>query len=195
MGAKKTSTGRSAPASKPGPRLRELSRYLEAPQEPGCPTPGCDDAEIGVCTRPEADVVKAKLKSTQRIPCKRCRREFPIRWSAIAGQRKPHLDRIVFEEIVTRKPVGGIARIAELGPEAVRDRIDVIHRPCAGFVGQREAEAQIIRRKYVRLCIDRDEVLRGAFTSAFRDRIGELAVANDFLSRKLRPWTGMSGGR
>lgn len=93
------------------------------------------------------------------MQCKSCRRIFNVKDKATAGQRQPHKNRMVFMEIVTKKPVSGIAQVADLSPKAVYDKMDFIYQQCLGFVGEREAQAHKLRRKYARLCVDRQDYL------------------------------------
>lgn len=139
--------------------LQRISAYLEPPAEPGCPTPGCDNERVGVFSNPEAYICKARLKTSRRLLCKSCRHQFSVKDRAFTGQKQPHKNKTVFMEIVTKKPIRGIAQIAELSPKAVYDKIDFIYAQCRGFAGEREAKAHRIRRKYVRLCVDRQDYL------------------------------------
>jgi hypothetical protein len=77
----------------------------------------------------------------------------------ICRAKEAHENKTVFKEIVSKKPIRGIASMTELSPKAVYDKIDFIHGQCLGLVGDREARAHSIHRKYVRLCVDRQDYL------------------------------------
>lgn len=139
--------------------LERLSAYLVPPAEPSCPNPDCGNGSTGVFSDPEAYVCKAVLKTSRRLMCRSCRRQFSVKDRPFSGQKQPHKNKTVFMEIVTKKPIRGIAQVAELSPKAVYDKIDFIYAQCVGFAGQREARAHRIRRKYVRLCVDRQDYL------------------------------------
>lgn len=106
--------------------LERISTYLTPPTEPSCPTSECVSENVGVFSNPEAYVCKAKLRSSRRLQCKNCRKIFSVKDKAIAGQRQPHKNKTVFMEIVTKKPIRGIAMVAELSPKAVYDKFDFI---------------------------------------------------------------------
>ena len=139
--------------------LRRISAYQSPPAEPSCPDSTCANHAAGVFTDPKSYVCKAKLRSSRRMQCKSCRRIFNVKDKAAAGQRQPHKNRMVFMEIVTKKPVSGIAQVADLRPKAVYDKMDFIYQKCMGFVGEREAQAHKLQRKYARLCVDRQDYL------------------------------------
>jgi transposase-like protein len=139
--------------------LQRLSEYLIPTDEPGCPTPGCSNESVGVFSNPQGCVCKARRKTSRRLVCKACRHAFSIKDKSFAGQKQPHKNKTVFMEIVSKKPIRGIAQVAELSPKAVYDKIDFIYAQCRGFAADREARAHRIKRKYVRLCIDRQDYL------------------------------------
>jgi len=139
--------------------LRRISSYLEPIPDPSCPNPACENSNIGVFTTREAYRRKAKLKTSDRLICKKCREEFSVPTKPFHGQHKPHLNRAVFVEIVTKKSVRGISKVSELSPKAIYDKVDFIYEQCRRFAGSREARAHRIKRKYVRLCVDRQDYL------------------------------------
>lgn len=139
--------------------LDRLSAYFTPPPEPACPTSGCAGSDLGVFSRPEAYTCKGKSKTSVRMRCKACGTIFSVGTSATHRQRKPHENKTVFQELVTKKPIRGIAKMTEMSPKAVYDKIDFIYQQCVGFLGEREAEAHRIDRKYVRLCIDKQDYM------------------------------------
>lgn len=139
--------------------LRRISSYLDPIPEPGCPNPECGNATVGVFTHRVAYRRKAKLKTSDRLICKTCGTEFSVPTKPFHGQHKPHLNRSVFVEIVTKKSVRGIGKVSELNPKAIYDKVDFIYEQCRRFVGAREARAHRIKRRYIRLCTDRQDYL------------------------------------
>jgi transposase-like protein len=139
--------------------FERISSYLQAPDEPSCPSGACCNRGVGVYSNPNAYTCKAKLKTSQRIKCKECGCVFSVVTSSLHRQRKPHENKTVFQEIVTKKPIRGIAKVADLRPKAVYGKIDFIYQQCLGFLGEREAEAHKHRRQYVRLCVDKQDYM------------------------------------
>ena len=139
--------------------LRRISSYLDPIPEPGCPTAGCENERVGVFAGRQAYRRKAKLKTSDRLICKTCGAEFSVATKPFHRQHKPHLNRSVFVEIVTKKSVRGIGKVTELNPKAIYDKVDFIYEQCRRFVGAREARAHRIDRKYIRLCVDRQDYL------------------------------------
>jgi len=137
--------------------MRRISSYLDPLPEPSCPTGGCENACVGVFTKRDAYVRKAKLKTSGRLICRKCRAEFSVPTRSFHGQHKPHLNRSVFVEMVTKKSVRGIGKVTELSPKAIYDKVDFIYEQCRRFVGARESRAHRIDRKYSRLCVDRQD--------------------------------------
>ncbi|MEE4118060.1 MAG: hypothetical protein V2I65_03495, partial [Paracoccaceae bacterium] len=136
-----------------------ISRYLLPPDEPSCPSPGCSNAGVGVYSNTDAYRSKGTRRGSWRLLCRQCHRLFSVRERPHVGQKKPHENKTVFREIVSKKPIRGIALVSDLSPKAVYDKIDFIHAQCVGFIGERERRASGIRRKYVRLCVDRQDYL------------------------------------
>ncbi len=136
-----------------------MSNYLSPQQEPGCPTPNCENAAMGVYTNPHGYVCKKKKKTSRRLECNACRKGFSVKDKASAGQRKPHENKTIFKKIASKKPIREIAAMTKLSIKAVYDKIDFIYAQCLGFVGERTARAHRIRRKYIRLCVDRQDYM------------------------------------
>lgn len=136
-----------------------ISGYLEPVPEPSCPNADCQHATKGVFSHPVSYSCHAKLKSSQRLKCRSCGIAFSIATKATHGQRKPHENKTVFAEIVSKKSIRGICKVTGLTPKAVYDKTDFIYEQCRRFVGAREAKAHRINRKYVRLCTDRQDYL------------------------------------
>lgn len=93
------------------------------------------------------------------MKCKACGTTFNVSTSSLQRQRKPYENKTVFQELVTKKPIRGIAKMTEMSPKAVYGKIDFIYRQCLGFLGEREGEAHRIRRNYIRLCIDKQDYM------------------------------------
>ncbi len=139
--------------------LVRISAYLTPPVEPSCSNSACENAEMGVFSSPESYTVKGNRGASRRFRCKKCRRDFSVRLKSTAGQKQPHKNRTVFAEIVSKKPIRGISEVADLSANAVYGKIDFIYEQCRAFAGERERVAPRIKRKYVRLCVDRQDYM------------------------------------
>src|SRR3546814_3840383 len=76
------------------------------------------------------------------------------------GQKKPHENKLVFKLVVNKNSIRSIARVAELAPQAVYDKIDFIHRKCLAFAADRERSEEhtselqsLIRSSYAVFCL------------------------------------------
>ena len=139
--------------------LERISEYLLPKPEPTCPTRGCENAGLGVFSNPEAFPIRERRKGAQRVQCRACRRRFSVSISAIAKQNSPHHNRAVFVELVTKKPIRGIAQVTGLDPASVYEKIDFIHRQCLGFAGERERKLSETSHKRLALCVDSQDYM------------------------------------
>lgn len=139
--------------------LSRISAYLEPRPEPSCRTPDCANAGVGVYSRPEAYAAHGGRGGAQRFRCKACRKTFSVERKATARQKAPHLNRTVFAEVVSKKPLRGIMEVTGLSASAVYDKLDFLYRQCRGFAGERERRAHRVERKRVQLCVDRQDYM------------------------------------
>lgn len=119
--------------------IARISRYMTAEPEPSCPAIGCANAGRSVYTAPGSYQNRGARVGVRRFRCRACGSLFSVKERSTVRQRKPHLNRTVFAELVTKKPIRGIAEVAGLDPSAVDDKVDFIHRQCLRFVGNRSA--------------------------------------------------------
>lgn len=120
--------------------LERLAAYLEPTPEPACATEACPSNGIGVHARPSLYYPHGKTKAgSPRWRCKACR--------AVVTERKPGREQrrsaenlTVFRLLVNKSPIKAIARVADLSPSTVYDKIDFIHRQCLAFVAHRERQ-------------------------------------------------------
>jgi hypothetical protein len=73
------------------------------------------------------------------------------------GQKKPHENKLVFKLLVNKNSIRSIARIAELSPKAVYDKIDFIHRQCLAFAADRERDLQRLPLRRLFISTDRQD--------------------------------------
>ena len=157
--------------------LKRISAYLSPLSEPSCPTGECVSHTLGVYSYPGAYTCKGVFPTSRRMKCKTCGAAFSVSTTAIKGQKKAEKNRTVFLELVTKKPIRGVAEIADLSPKAVYGKIDFIYQQCLGFLGEREADAHRKRRKYVRLCIDKQDYMINWRSRNFRRNVQFTSIA------------------
>lgn len=137
--------------------LHRISRYLEPPVEPSCPFSRCENASQGVISSPGAYYTDGKTPTgSQRYKCRSCGHRFSVKGPTV-GQKKPHENKLVFKLLVNKNSIRSIARIAELSPKAVYDKIDFIHRQCLLFVADREQDLQKLRLRRLFISTDRQD--------------------------------------
>lgn len=119
----------------------------------------CANSDKGVYAFPENYQRNGFKNGAQRYRCKSCRALFTSNEKATRRQRKPHLNRVVFAEIVSKKPIRGIMEVTGLSADAVYDKIEFLYHQCVGFVGEREARLSKIERRRAVLCVDRQDYI------------------------------------
>jgi len=80
-------------------------------------------------------------------------------------------------ELVTKKPIRGIAEVTGLTPKSIYDKIDFLYRQCQGFLGEREAEAHRKSRGYIRLCTDKQDYMINWRSKNFRRNVQFTSIA------------------
>lgn len=126
---------------------RRVSAYLVTP-DPCCPTEGCANRMRGALSHPGLYYAHGRTAAgSRRWRCRACRATVSARKPGRA-QRRSHENLTVFRALVNKTPLRGIARIADLSPQTVIDKLDQIHRCCVAFAADRE-------RRLPDLAIDR----------------------------------------
>jgi hypothetical protein len=104
--------------------LQRISRYLEPAAQSSCPAPDCENSSQGVISAPWAYYTDGKTPwGSQRWKCRCCGKRFSAK-RPTTGQKKPHENRLVFKLLVNKNSIRSIARVAEISPKAVYDKID-----------------------------------------------------------------------
>lgn len=103
-----------------------------------CETEGCENNGKTISMHRDSYNAYGKTPSgAQRYRCKACRKTLTDS-SGRRRQRKSHENRTVFSLLVNKSPIRAIARVTELSPKTVYDKIDFIHEKCMEFVAARE---------------------------------------------------------
>ena len=93
---------------------------------------------------------------TLRWRCNACRKTFAGIAAPQARQRMPHKNRDVFSLLMNKMPIDRIAEVSGLAPTSIYGKIELIHRQCMAFAGQRERQlAQGIPLPSMYVAVDR----------------------------------------
>ena len=94
--------------------LNRLSSYLLDKPERCCPNPCCDNHTIGITSNKKSYQLFGKTRSgSPRYRCKSCGKTFSIKRST-TGQKKPHLNKLIFKLLVGKSPFRKISDVAEI---------------------------------------------------------------------------------
>lgn len=137
-----------------GAELDRISAYLEPTPEPSCPNAACANHGHGFYAEGHLYTKHDRRGGSGRLRCRACRQIFTVSVRAISHQRTSHANRTVFAELVTKKPIRGIAQVTRLDPATIYDKIDFIHSQCLGFAGEREREIENLAPHSLTLCVD-----------------------------------------
>jgi transposase-like protein len=132
-----------------------ISAYLEPPPEPACRTTDCVNHGQGIFSAPRLyDRHGTTAAGSPRWRCKGCGKT--VTQSKVGrAHRRSNENLTVFRALVMGKsPIRGIARVADLSPKAVYDKIEFIWRQCVAFAADRERD--LPRKDLARLWLSTD---------------------------------------
>jgi hypothetical protein len=137
--------------------LQRISAYLAGRPEPSCGTPACANHGKGVWSNPRLYHRNGRTAAgSRRWRCKAC-------WSNVSdgkkgrAQRRSNENLTVFRALVNKSPIRSIARLTELSPKAVYDKIAFIHEQCLAFVADRERRLPQMELRRLWLSTDRQD--------------------------------------
>jgi transposase-like protein len=137
--------------------LDRIGAYLKAPPGPSCSNIGCVNHGLAVRKSPKAYYAHGKSPSgSRRWRCKACGSTVTDS-TGRRRQRKSYENRLVFELLINKSPIKAIARVADLSPNAVYDKIDFIREQCLAFARSREAELPRIPIRRLQISTDRQD--------------------------------------
>lgn len=119
--------------------LIRISAYLE-PELPSCPKVDCvafgkfalDDG-TSACVR-----FGTNSAGSPRFRCQTCRRSFSFGGRSTLRQRATHLNRDIFVHLMNAMPMRRIAKVLEISPSMLYQRIEFLYEQCQKFAGARE---------------------------------------------------------
>ena len=136
--------------------LGRHSAHIFEDTVPCCPAQDCVNRTVPVTTASHF-VRNGKTPSgTLRWRCNACRKTFAGIAAPQARQRMPHTNRDVFSLLMNKMPIDRIAEVSGLAPTSIYGKIELIHRQCMAFAGQRERQlAQGIPLPSMYVAVDR----------------------------------------
>lgn len=119
--------------------LMRISAHLESDQ-PACPKPDCEafgktSFEDGSPTCVRFGVNSA---GSPRFRCQKCKKTFSFGGRSTLRQRRTHINRDVFVHLMNAMPIRRIAKVLEISPSMLYQRIDFLYDQCQKFSGARE---------------------------------------------------------
>ena len=119
--------------------LIRISAYLE-PGFPACPKVGCAAFGKSTLGGESPACVRFGLNSagSPRFRCQTCRKTFSFGGRSTLRQRETHLNRDIFVHLMNAMPMRRIAKVLEISPSMLYQRIDFLYEQCQKFSGARE---------------------------------------------------------
>lgn len=113
--------------------LLRISAYLD-PEPVGCPNEDC--------TCKSAGVVKYGVNrhGTPRYQCRGCKKVFAHGGKSTKRQRKTHINRDVFQQLMNSVPLRRIIKMNGISPSTLYSKLEFIHQQCQAFVSARERQ-------------------------------------------------------
>jgi len=137
--------------------LERISAYLEPMPAPSCPDAAC--ANHGASVLDEAAPYRSHgytKAGSPRWRCKACGRVFSAR-KASRDQLMSHKNAIVFRMLVNKGALRAMARVADVAPQTIYDKIDFIHRQCVAFLADRERRIAGLGLRRLYISTDRQD--------------------------------------
>lgn len=113
--------------------LLRISAYLD-PEPIGCPNEECSDKSSGF--------VKFGINrhGTPRYQCKGCKKVFAHGGKSTKRQRKTHINRDIFQQLMNSVPLRRIIKMNKISASTLYGKLEFIHRQCQLFVSEREKQ-------------------------------------------------------
>lgn len=113
--------------------LIRISAYLD-PEPLACPNDACTDKGAGLVK------FGTNRHGTPRYRCNGCRKVFADGGKSTKRQRKTHLNRDIFQQLMNSVPLRRIIKMNEISPSTLYSKLDFIHKQCMAFVSEREQQ-------------------------------------------------------
>lgn len=113
--------------------LLRISAYLD-PEPVECPNDGCSDKRAGVVK------YGVNRHGTPRYQCKACKKVFASGGKSTKRQRKTHINRDIFQQLMNSVPLRRIIKLNGISPSTLYGKLEFIHQQCQAFVSARERQ-------------------------------------------------------
>ena len=158
--------------------LKRISAYLEPTPMPSCPNVDCASHGISVLDDPARYHSHGYTSAgSPRWRCKACRKVFSAR-KANRDQLMSHKNAIIFRMLVNKGALKGMARVADVSPQTVYDKIDFIHRQCLAFLAGRERQIATLGLRRLYISSDRQDYVLNWSSRKDRKNTAITAVAS-----------------
>jgi transposase-like protein len=119
---------------------RRFSLHAPPRPEPSCQNAVCPNFETGVKRHRHLYSKSGRTAAgSQRYICKSCKSTVSEPKNSITRQRKSHLNRYIFKNLMNKTPLKGIADIYGITMDTVYRKIDFLYEQCSRFLEAREA--------------------------------------------------------
>lgn len=147
--------------------LNRISAYLTTP-EPSCPNVSCANHDKDVSKfRSQYRAYGHTKADSPRWLCKACGKVFSQR-KRYREQVKSYKNALIFRMLVNKGAIRTMARVADVTPQTVYDKIDFIHNQCLAFLASRESQIAALKLPRLYICTDRQDYVLN--WSSRRDR-------------------------
>jgi transposase-like protein len=113
--------------------LMRITAYLD-PEPLGCPNDECLNRDAGIVK------FGTNRHGTPRYQCKGCRKVFADGGKSTKRQRKTHINRDIFQQLMNSVPLRRIIKMSEISPSTLYAKLEFTHRQCQSFVSEREKQ-------------------------------------------------------
>ncbi len=138
---------------------QEVARLAgEAKADICCPDESCSNHGFPVgLGKPLYSSFGKTAIGSPRWKCMACSKTFSAPKTATHRQRQSHKNKLIFTLLVNQMAMRRICEVAEIGPKALYDKIDFIHRQCQAFAASREAMLPNLPIRRLYLGVDRQD--------------------------------------
>lgn len=137
--------------------LDRIGAYLRPSLGPACQNKECVNYRQPVRKTPRGYYSHGRTRfGSPRYKCKACG-SVVTETTGRRRQHKSYENRLVFELLINKSPIKAMARVADLSPKAVYDKIDFIHEQCLAFARDRESELPNIPIRRLHISTDRQD--------------------------------------
>lgn len=113
--------------------LMRITAYLD-PEPISCPNNECLERGAGIVK------FGTNRHGTPRYRCKGCLKVFADGGKSTKRQRKTHINRDIFQQLMNSVPLRRIIKMNGISPSTLYTKLEFIHKQCLSFVSEREKQ-------------------------------------------------------